>query len=130
MPPGVFNAHEIARPSQAALGNDNSAPSHSCLKQRRSGRRDRNPLSSFAKSHPARRFDDPKISFYRTVKDIEKQLADPDVKLSSFIISNTRLEDITWRGDKNRDDFGQHNVLFQQEDKENYIPVMMEKIFS
>src|SRR3546814_6001388 len=34
-------------------------------------------------------FNDPKIQFFQTIKDIERRLGDPSVTLSSFIISNT-----------------------------------------
>jgi hypothetical protein len=42
--------------------------------------------------------DDPKISFYQTIKTLEKRLADPDVILNSFIIASTRHQQVDhWR---------------------------------
>lgn len=38
--------------------------------------------------------DDPKISFYQTIKKLEQRLADPDVVLNSFIIAHTRHEQV------------------------------------
>ena len=42
--------------------------------------------------------DDPKISFYKTIKTLEKRLADPNVILNSFIIASTRHQQVDhWR---------------------------------
>lgn len=38
--------------------------------------------------------DDPKIRFYKTIKEIETRFADPSVTLNSFIISNTPYKDV------------------------------------
>ena len=71
--------------------------------------------------------DDPKISFYQTVKTLEKRLADPQVILNSFIIANTRFEQVDhWLtpgvGTKmSKADFEARHVLFQNEDKATYI---------
>jgi len=68
--------------------------------------------------------DDPKIEFYRTIKDIEADLRSQDaaVTLNSFIVSNTRLPEINWwNGGMTKDDFEKRHVLFQQEDRETYI---------
>jgi len=68
--------------------------------------------------------DDPKISFYRTIKSIEEDLRvqDPNVTLNSFIISNTRLPEVGWwDGGMTKEQFEERHVLFQQEDKDTYI---------
>jgi len=68
--------------------------------------------------------DDPKIAFYKTIKTIENDLRAqaPDVTLNSFIISNTRLPDISWwDGGMTKEDFEACHVLFQQEDKDTYV---------
>ncbi len=73
-------------------------------------------------------FDDPKISFCKTIKNIEKRLGDPDVILNSFIVSNTFQKEISWwKGvDDSDKSFDNHHVLFQKEAKDTYI----EQIFS
>jgi len=68
-------------------------------------------------------FDDPKVRFHRTIKDIEKRLGDPNVILNSFIISNTFQREISWwrTGSGTEQDFSTNHVLFQKEDKGAYI---------
>jgi hypothetical protein len=66
----------------------------------------------------------PKMQFYITIKQLEHMLADPDVTLNSFIISTTPLSvlEISWRRDgMTKEDFEQHHVFFQHEDRETYI---------
>ena len=71
--------------------------------------------------------DDPKILFYQTIKTLETRLADPQVILNSFIIANTRFEQVDhWLtpgvGKKmSKADFEARHVLFQNEDKAIYI---------
>jgi hypothetical protein len=62
---------------------------------------------------------DPKIQFYRTIKEIETRLGDPMVTLNSFIVSKTPYAEVKWWGN-NKAELEQHNVLFQ-EDKAEYI---------
>tara|TARA_R110000868_G_scaffold405577_1_gene685098 strand:- start:21756 stop:25022 length:3267 start_codon:yes stop_codon:yes gene_type:complete len=73
-------------------------------------------------------FNDPKIQFFQTIKDIEKRLADPSVILSSFIISNTpsHVMRLQWPVEKNAMDA--RNILFQDEDKDTYVDVMFKRI--
>jgi len=68
-------------------------------------------------------FDDPKIRFHKTIKDIQNRLGDPDIVLESFIISNTYQGEIDWwsKGLSNEKEFENHHVLFQKEDKDRYI---------
>jgi hypothetical protein len=68
-------------------------------------------------------FDDPKIRFYKTIKDIQSRLGDPGIDLESFIISNTYQRDIDWwsKGSLDEKKFENHHVLFQKEDKARYI---------
>ncbi|MHA1279807.1 MAG: DEAD/DEAH box helicase family protein [Candidatus Helarchaeota archaeon] len=63
--------------------------------------------------------EDPKINFYQTIKGLEKDLGDSNVILNSFIISNTRLSDLPVQG--SQEDWEANNVLFQIEDKEEYV---------
>lgn len=76
--------------------------------------------------------DDPKIKFRQTIKDLEKQLqaTAPDVVLNSFIVSNTFLHEVTWRGSLGTTDFESHHVFFQKEDKANYIDKILKAIES
>ena len=52
-------------------------------------------------------FDDPKIKFYKTIKDIQTRLADPNIILDSFIVSNTYQREVSWwkHGDNKEQDF-------------------------
>ena len=67
--------------------------------------------------------ENPKIKFYKTVKKLEKNLhlTAPEIVLNSFIVSNTFLNDIAWRDSLKTEDFERNHVLFQKEDKQNYI---------
>lgn len=71
---------------------------------------------------------DPKISFYLTIKDIEARLSDPSISLSSFIVSNTASHQmrLLWGVEKN--DMEARNILFQGEDRDTYIKVMIAKM--
>jgi hypothetical protein len=66
--------------------------------------------------------DDPKIRFYRTIKELEARLGDPNVILNSFIISNTPFQQVRWwNEDLSKDEFTKAHVLFQKEDRNTYI---------
>lgn len=74
--------------------------------------------------------DDPKIAFYKTIKTVEADLKeqDPSVTLNSFIISNTRLPEVTWwNGGMTKEEFEERHVFFQQEDKDTYIEKLLAK---
>jgi len=74
-----------------------------------------------------RGLDDPKIQFGNTIKDLEQRLADPEVKLDSFILSNTSFEAVKWwTSDLSKADFEKNNVLFQYDDRETYIKALLE----
>jgi hypothetical protein len=75
-------------------------------------------------------FNDPKIQFFQTIKDIERRLGDPSVTLSSFIVSNTpsHVMRLLWAVDKPA--MEARNILFQEEDKATYVGKMMEQIAS
>ena len=70
--------------------------------------------------------DDPKIQFYKTIKEIEQRLNDPTVHLHSFIISNTSFAKVakSWQMEKSK--MQRLHILFQKEDKESYIRTMLE----
>ena len=75
-------------------------------------------------------FNDPKIQFFETIKDIERRLAEPSVTLNSFIVSNTpsHVMRLLWAVDKPA--MEARNILFQEEDKTTYIETMMQRIVS
>ncbi|MCY3628038.1 MAG: DEAD/DEAH box helicase family protein [Gammaproteobacteria bacterium] len=68
-------------------------------------------------------FDDPKVQFHKTVKDIQERLGDPNVFLDSFIVSNSYKSKVAWWSDDEEvdQDFENHHILFQKDDKETYI---------
>ena len=68
--------------------------------------------------------DDPKISFYRTIKAVENDLRmqDSSITLNSFILSNTRLPEVSWWDNgMNKAEFEKRHVFFQAEDKDVYV---------
>ncbi len=73
-------------------------------------------------------FNDPKIQFFQTIKDIEQRLAEPSVTLSSFIVSNTpsHVMRLLWAVDKPA--MEARNILFQEEDKTTYVGKIMERL--
>ena len=75
--------------------------------------------------------DDPKIRFYKSIKEIEQQLADPNVILNSFIISNTPYQQVGWwDGGMTKAHLGKCHVLFQKEDRDTYIERILTKAIS
>ncbi|WP_443749353.1 DEAD/DEAH box helicase family protein [Asticcacaulis solisilvae] len=72
-------------------------------------------------------FSDPKIQFFRTIKEIESRLGEPSVSLSSFIISNTPSHVMGLLWDVDKAEMEARNVLFQEEDRLTYIGRMMER---
>jgi Type III restriction enzyme, res subunit len=74
--------------------------------------------------------DNPKIKFHKSVKELEKNLHStaPDIVLNSFIISNTFLNQISWRNSLSKNDFEKNHVFFQKEDKNLYIEKILQRI--
>jgi hypothetical protein len=73
--------------------------------------------------------DDPKISFYNTIKEIEVRLGDPEVVLNSFIISNTSYDEVSFWG-YSKKEFEDRHVLFQEEDKHTYVRTMLDRVLT
>ena len=72
---------------------------------------------------------DPKINFYKSIKDKEKKQGDKNIILNSFIISNTEFNTISdLHSDISKIELENKNVLFQQDDKLTYIAMMLNKI--
>jgi hypothetical protein len=72
---------------------------------------------------------DPKLKFFETIKELqekmrkEKQQFADNVSLHSFVVSNTPLGKVRWWTEDlaDVDDFATRNVLFQNEDKHQYV---------
>jgi len=69
---------------------------------------------------------DEKIKLHKGIKDIEKRLNDPDVVLSSFILSWTKYPQLKWG--KNRKALEDMHVLFMQDDRDHYIDKLFAKL--
>jgi len=67
---------------------------------------------------------DPKIEFYETIKEIEARLGDPDVRLQSYIVSNTPSATMRLLWNMEKSEMQKRHVLFQ-EDKESYVGMML-----
>ena len=69
---------------------------------------------------------DPKIQFYKTIKEIEERLADPAVHLHSFLVSGTPSHSmrLLWGTDKQQ--MQEWHIVFQEEDKDTYVRTIME----
>ncbi len=73
----------------------------------------------------------PKVQFYRTIKDIEARLADPAVILNSFIVSPTPYPNIPmWGEGMTKADLQKCHVLFQKDDRDTYIKTLLTKVIA
>jgi hypothetical protein len=68
---------------------------------------------------------DPKIQFHETIKEIEQRLGDPNVRLQSFIVSNTPSATMQMLWSMKKAEMQKRHVLFQEEDKETYVGAML-----
>lgn len=74
-------------------------------------------------------WNDPKIQFYRTIKELEERLADPAITLNSFIVSTTEFREIRWwDAEKGYDDLEAMHILFQKENRGTYIGRMLGRV--
>lgn len=64
---------------------------------------------------------DDKIKFCKTIKQIEARLADPNVTLSSFIVSNTPSHVMEKQWGIKKAAMLKSHIVFQEEDKDRYI---------
>jgi hypothetical protein len=71
---------------------------------------------------------DLKIQFHQEIKKIQERLADPNVNLQSFIVSNTpsHTMEMLWNMDKAA--MRSRNILFQDEDQATYIGSMLNAV--
>ena len=68
---------------------------------------------------------DPKIQFYKIIKEIEQRLGDPAVRLESFIVSNTPSTTMRPLWDMEKSEMQRRHVLFQKEDRDSYVGTML-----
>ncbi len=73
---------------------------------------------------------DPKIQFHETIKEIEERLADPAVRLQSFIVSNTPSATMRILWGMEKAEMQARHVLFQEEDKDSYVRTMLESVIA
>ena len=73
-------------------------------------------------------FNDPKISFYETVKEIESRLGDPNVVLESFIVSNTTSHVMRKQWGVEKSEMMKRHIVFQDEDRTTYIGAVLQDI--
>jgi len=69
---------------------------------------------------------DPKISFFETVKEIEKRLGDPSIVLDSFIVSNTPSHVMRKQWGIDKPEMAKRHIVFQDEDQDSYIRSILE----
>lgn len=74
-------------------------------------------------------FDDPKIRFCETVKEIEERLrdTDPTISLDSFIISSTPAATMQGLWGIDKATMQERNILFQVDDKTTYIASLLSR---
>lgn len=75
----------------------------------------------------SRGLSDRKIQFHKVLKEeIEPQISDSNIKLDSFIISNTSFLDVHWKEDISIQEFNDNNVYFQRENYNIYIEKILQ----
>ena len=70
---------------------------------------------------------DPKIQFYETIKEIEQRLGHPNVRLHSFIVSNTPSATMRRQWGMKKSEMQKRHILFQEEDKDSYVDAMLKR---
>lgn len=72
---------------------------------------------------------DPKVEFHRTIKEIEQRLADPAVKLASFIVSNTPAAPLALQWGVTKEEMTKRHILFQEDQGVNgYVKSLLEAV--
>lgn len=71
---------------------------------------------------------DPKIQFYKTIKEIEERLGDPAVVLESYIVSNTPSHSMQLLWNMKKPAMRRRHILFQEEDKNTYVWDMVSSV--
>lgn len=71
---------------------------------------------------------DPKLSFFKRLKEKEKELGDENISLNSFIISNTPIEQLNLqKGERTIEDYEAMHILFQ-DPKGRYVEKLLKII--
>ncbi|MFP3597236.1 DEAD/DEAH box helicase family protein [Chryseobacterium sp. SIMBA_029] len=69
---------------------------------------------------------DPKIQFHKVIKEkIQPQVIANGIELDSYIVSNTSYLEVNWKDQLSVADFNRVNVLFQKENVEDYIAIIL-----
>lgn len=69
---------------------------------------------------------DPKVQFYKTIKEIEERLGDPAVHLHSFLVSGTPSHTMRMLWGVTKQQMQDWHIVFQEEDKDVYVRAIME----
>ena len=72
--------------------------------------------------------DHPKVRLATQIKEIEKRLGDPNVRLDSFILSVTAFETVRQSWDMSKTEMAKRHVLFMKEDSETYVGEMLRRM--
>ena len=72
--------------------------------------------------------ENPKVRLATQVKEIEKRLGDPNVRLDSFILSVTPFETVRRFWGMSKAEMAERHVLFMEEDRATYIGEMLERM--
>ena len=73
------------------------------------------------------------MKFSKKIKELESQLKRPDIKLESFLISQTSINDLKWPkpGVKDRaadkSDYLDHNIIFNGDSSDDSLDFMINK---
>ena len=69
-------------------------------------------------------WNDPKLKFGETIKEVEQRMNDPMVELASFIVSNTPASEMAMHWSKTPSEMTARNIVFQ-EDVPSYIEALL-----
>jgi len=72
--------------------------------------------------------DDPKVRFYKTIKEIEQRLGDPDVVLDAFLVSNTPSHEMSRLWGVSKAEMQGWHILFGEEDRPDYLREMIQRV--
>ena len=71
---------------------------------------------------------DPKFGLFQEIKQIEKQLEDPEITLNAFILSVTSFTDLlNVTGSTTKSELEDRNVLFMDDGRSGYLEKLLEK---
>ncbi len=79
-------------------------------------------------------FNNPKVEFSRRIKDLEKRLNRSDIRLESFLISQTSQHDLRWPNPNNpgqpakTDDYKRHHILCAKDEPDTYIEDLIDQL--